>query len=290
MRTRGGLLSVNGSVEYTPESQTAHLTDVLFEDLRVDYVTSKATRAVEEAHARRALEAGRRVRDAPKLFLRVDTFRMTNAQLGLENDTSKPPYRLFIRGVDLRLENLDNHVDHGRSRFNARGVFMGSGATALSGGFMAAAKQADFEVRLEVNDAKLSDLNPLLMSYAGVDVARGQFSVYTELDVKKGKVEGYIKPLLRNLGIPDRRKDEGKPLVKRAEMELLQFLAYVLENHTTQEVATVVHISGSTRAPETSEWEVIRRLIANGFASAVLPGFRDGSTPADARSPVTPPK
>ncbi len=288
VRTRGGLLSVKGSVEYTPEAQTAHLTDVLVEDLRLEYVTSTATKAIEEARVRQAIKVASSVRNAPTLFLRVDTLKLTNAQVGFANHTGKPPYRLFMKGVELKLENLDNHSDHGRSRFHAQGTFMESGKTVFSGGFLASAKPADFDVRLKVDDARLSDLNPLLLSSAGVDVAQGRLSIYTELAVKNGRIDGYIKPLFKNLKISDRQKDKGKPFVKRVEMHLLQFLAFVLKNHTTQEVATVIRVSGSTLDPKADEWEIIRKLIANGFAHAVLPGFRDESTTADPPKPVAP--
>src|SRR5664279_1852556 len=48
LKTTGGFLSMKGSVEYTPEAQKAHLSEVDLENLRADYVTSKATRAVEK--------------------------------------------------------------------------------------------------------------------------------------------------------------------------------------------------------------------------------------------------
>jgi hypothetical protein len=106
-----------------------------------------------------------------------------------------------------------------------------------------------------------------------VDVAEGQFSVYSEFTVKKGQVNGYIKPLIKNLKISDRQKDKDKPFGKRVEMHVLQFLANLFKNHTSQAVATVARISGSTGGPKTNEWEVIRKLIGNGIFQAILPGF-----------------
>ncbi len=285
VRTRGGLLSVSGSLEYTPEVRSARLTEVLLEDLRLDYVTTRATRAMEEVRFRRALQVAGSVREAPMLFLRVDTLKLTNAQLGFVNDASKPPYRVFAQGVELELENLDNHSGHGRSKFLARGAFMGSGKTVFSGSFLASAKPADFDLRLKVDDTELTDLNPLLLSSTGVDVAQGRLSVYTELAVKEGRIEGYIKPLFKGLKISEHEKDKEKPFLKRVELHLLQFLAFVLKNPTTKEVATVIRVSGSTADPKADEWDVIWRLIGNGFAGAILPTFRDASTSA---APPTP--
>ncbi len=288
METKGGFLSVNGAMEYTPEAQTAHLTEVLLENLQVDYVTSKATEAVEKARGKQLLKAAKSVRNAPQLLLQVDTLRLMNSQIGFVNKGGDPPYRLFMSDADLTLKNLSNHSDLGRSTFRGQGAFLGSGHTVVSGGFLSTAKAADFDLHLKMKDARLPDLNRFLLSYAGVDVAEGRFSVFSELTVKNGRIEGYIKPLIKNLKIYDKKKDQGKRFGKRVEMHLLQFLAYVFKNRSTQEVAAVVRISGPTSAPGTDEWEVIRRLLANGFARAVLPGFL--SRPGDAAPPpATPP-
>ena len=273
LKTTGGFLSMNGSVEYTPEAQVAHLSEVDFENLRVDFVTSKATKALEREHARQAIKLAERVRNAPKLRLEVDTLRLKNSQIGFENRGTTPPYRVFISRLSLELEHLSNHAGLQMSEFQAKGAFMGSGATVLQGRVRSAAKPADFEVRLEVEDAKLPDLNDLLKAHAGVDVAEGLISVYTEITVKNGKVDGYIKPLIKNLKIYDRQKDAGKPFQQRVKMHLMQFLANILKNHSSRTVATVARISGSTGGPKTNEWEVIRRLIGNGIFHAILPGF-----------------
>jgi hypothetical protein len=280
LKTTGGILSLNGAIEYTPEAQKAHLAEVLLDDLRVDYVTSKATKAVEAEHAKQAVKLAKQVRNAPKLWLEVDTLRLKNSQIGFENKGTTPPYRVFISRLSMDLEHLSNQSGQEASEFHAHGAFMGSGATLLKGKVRSTSRPADASVHLEVEDAKLPDLNGLLKAHAGVDVAEGLISVYTEISVKNGQVEGYIKPLVKDLKIYDREKDAGKPFGKRVEMHVLQFFANLFKNHKTRTVATVAHISGPTGGPKTNEWEVIRKLIGNGLARAILPGFQDKSNTA----------
>ena len=273
LNTTGGFLSLNGSVEYTPEAQMAHLTEVDLEELRADYVTSKATKALELKHAQQAIKLAKDVRNAPKVWLEVDALKVRNSQLGFENKGTTPPYRVFISRLNLDLEHLSNQSGHEPSTFHAQGAFMGSGASMLKGRVRSASRPADAEVHLEVEGARLKDLNGLLQAHAGVDVAEGLFSVYSEITVKNGQVEGYVKPLIKNLKIYDRQKDQAKPFRKRVEMHVLQFLANLFRNHQSHAVATVARISGSTGGPKTNEWEVIRKLIGNGLSHAILPGF-----------------
>jgi hypothetical protein len=166
---------------------------------------------------------------------------------------------------------------------------MGSGTTVISGGARPTASPADFDVHLKLDDAKLPALNGFLQAHAGVDVAEGLFSVYSEFTVKNGRVEGYVKPLIKNLKIYDREKDKDKRFGKRVEMHILQFFANLFRNHSSHAVATVARISGPTGGPETNEWEVIRKLIGNGLSHAILPGFQAKPTAPDPPKAAQPP-
>lgn len=287
IKTTGGFLSLKGAVEYTPEVHLAHLSEVHLENLRVDYVTSAATKTLEKQHAQQALKLAKQVRDAPKLWLEVDSLKLKDSQIGFENQRTTPPYRVFISRLSLDLEHLSNQAGHATSLFHAQGAFMGSGATTLKGRVRSSAKPADFEVHLEVEDARLPDLNGLLKAHAGVDVAEGLISVYTEIKVKDGQVEGYIKPLIKNLKIYDKEKDKEKPFKQRVKLHVMQFLANLFRNHSSHAVATVARISGPTGGPKTDEWEVIRKLIGNGLTRAILPGFL---ADPKAAAPAKPPK
>lgn len=285
LETTGGLLSLSGVVESTPEVRTAHLAEVLLEELRVDYLTSRATKVLEMEHARAAIKLAKRLRNAPELLLRVDTLKLVNSQFGFVNHAANPTYRLFMSGMNLELRNLSNHADLGRSEFDGKGTFMGSGTTHVSGSATVMANPADFAVHLQMDQARLTDLNGLLMAHAGVDVAEGSFSIYAEITVRRGRVEGYLKPLFRNVKVSDKEKDRNKTFAKRMEMRLLQFLINVSKKRSTQEVATVVRISGTTSDPKLSGWSAILRLFGNGFAQGIHTGFMDGS---EALAPTTP--
>jgi hypothetical protein len=166
---------------------------------------------------------------------------------------------------------------------------MGSGRTTVSGSFRSTARPADFDFHLELDDAKVSDLNDYLMSTAKVDVAEGTFSAYAEITVKDGRLDGYLKPLIKDLKISEKRKDQGKPLGKRMELHFLQLFANLFKNRSSKEVATVIRISGPTSDPKLSEWAAIRKLIGNGLYRAILPGFMDNSKGVDSPKPASHP-
>jgi hypothetical protein len=273
VKATGGVLSLEGAMESTPEAQTVHLAKVLVQGLNVDYVTSLGTQALEAEHARQVVKLAQRVHDKPHMLLQVDHLRLTQCQFGFVNEKVAPPYRLFISDGSLALENLSNQAAQGRTEFKGRGAFMGRGRMVVSGAVGSTEAPVDFAVQLHLDDAHLPDLNDFLLASAGVDVAEGQLSVYAELTVRKGRLDGYFKPLIKDLKVYDRRKDQGKPFGRRVEMHVLQALAGFFKNRRTRAVATVTHLSGPISGPKVGEWEAIRKLIGNGLFSAIRPGF-----------------
>jgi len=116
LRTKGGTLSAQGSVEYTPQSTEAILKDVLIDGLKSDYVTSEATKTAEKQHGKAVAKAAKRVTNAPQMLLRIDRFRILHSDVGFINDATAPHYRLFISNLDLEMGNLSNQATEGACR------------------------------------------------------------------------------------------------------------------------------------------------------------------------------
>lgn len=288
LRTKGGLLSAYGSVEYTSQSTEAILRDVRIDGLKSDYVTSEATKTVERQHGKAVVKAAKRVSNAPRMLLRIDRFRIAQGELGFINQASAPQYRLFISNLDLDMDNLSNQATEGEARFEAKGAFMGSGRTRVRGGFRPDGKGADFDIHMQMEDTQLASLNNLLRAYAGFDVSEGLFSLFTEITVKDQRITGYIKPLVRNLKVYDKRQDQGKGFFKRLYERVVQGLANLLRNRSRKELATVAQLSGRVTDPQASNLQVVLGLIRNGFFDAILPGFLEQVRWGSKKDPVRP--
>jgi hypothetical protein len=110
-------------------------------------------------------------------------------------------------------------------------------------------------------------------------VTAGLFSLYSELRVKNGRVEGYIKPLFRDMKVYDGRQDKEKNLFHELYDGMVGGVAELLENQPREEVATRTEISGSLENPQTSTGQTVINLVKNAFFKAVLPGFEKGLRP-----------
>jgi hypothetical protein len=97
--------------------------------------------------------------------------------------------------------------------------------------------------------------------------------MYSEIKMRHGKIDGYVKPLFRDMKVYDHRQDAEKNIFRKLYEGLVGGISGLLENRPREEVATRVPIAGDVEGPETGTWETIVRLIQNAFFKAILPGF-----------------
>ena len=116
-------------------------------------------------------------------------------------------------------------------------------------------------------------MNDLLRAHGGMDVVSGVFSVFTQMTVKNGSIDGYLKPLFKDVEAYDPAQDRDKGLLKKIYEKIINAASTVLKNTPRGEVATKADLSGPVDNPQMSTWETVVTLIRNAFFEAVLPGF-----------------
>lgn len=267
-----GVFSADGRVEYAPEVKTVHLRSLTALNLRMDYVHAAETAAREEKRVAKTREAAKEVSNKPDTLLLIDDLHLTG-QLGVVNKATDPSYRLFLDNLDLRLTNLSNQFSHGEARARLQGSFMGSGATQIAAAFRPETNGPDFDLDVKIEGTRLAALNDLLRVYGNFDVAGGSFSLYSELHVKNDQIDGYLKPLFKDMDVYDRRQDKDKNLFRQMYEGLVGGVMNLLKNQPRQQVATRADLSGPVENPRASTWQIIVRLVQNAFLKAILPGF-----------------
>lgn len=282
---QGGTLSAHGRVEYGPTIKLVDLEQAVIKNVRVDYihtrkdggdVTQKAQKAAVKTE-----QATKAAAQREDMILRVGDFQVTGANIGLVNKTVSPEVRVFLRDAQIRVQNLSNRLNEGIGRIEVRGKFMGSGATHVVGNLRPEKSGPDFDVDLKIENTDMTAMNDLLRAYGKFDVVRGTFSLYSEVRVKNGHVNGYVKPLFKDVKAFDSEQDRDKGFVRRLWERLVGGASKVLKNQPRDEVATKIDISGPLDSPDRGTWQAIVRLLQNAFVRAILPGFeRVGGEPA----------
>ena len=264
----GGILSSHGDFEYGPRHRDVHIADVTVRELLLDYHhTPATTNAAKEKVAEAAKDK------QPAVPVRVDRFAIEDSRLGLVSVAKDRPFRVFLDNADFSLTNFSSGFRQGPAKAKLSGRFMGSGSVRGSATFRDNTKGPDFDLAVQVEGASLPSINELLRAYGKFDVVSGTFSVYTEMKVHNGRVDGYVKPLFKDVKVYSPKQDKKKPVLKKLYEKIVGGLSHILENKPRDQVATVADISGTLDDPNTSTWEIIVRLVSNAFVKAILPGF-----------------
>jgi hypothetical protein len=269
---REGVLSAAGATEYTPEVTRVNIQKATLDGVEADYIHGAQTAPVKKA-AKEVGKTARKYSNEPSLELKVNEIEVRKSQLGYVNRAAKPAYRVFFTDTTLAIEDFSNHLKDGVAQGRAKAKFMGSGPTEIEFAFRPEIKGPDFDLDVRIENTDMRTMNDLFRAYGNFDVTAGLFSFYSEIKVRQGKIEGYVKPLFRDMKVYDERQDREKSVFRKLYEGLIGGIAALLENRPREEVATETSISGDIESPQTSTLETVLRLIQNAFFKAILPGF-----------------
>ncbi len=279
---RNGVLSSDGRFEYAPSRKVANLEHVTIQDLQIGFVHKAETATVEKQLGQKVARTAKAVSNQPDILLRVDRVNVLKSRFTFANEASQPEYRIFIADADLSVNNLSNQGADGKAIGTLTGNFMGSGRTAINIVFQPKATSADFDLKVRIDEAKMTAMNDLLLAYGNFDVAEGLFSLYSELSVRNGAIDGYVKPLFKDIDVYDDAKDADKPFSLRLRQRMVGTLAWALSNRPRNEVATTIALSGKLDSPQYSSWEAFLGLVKNAFIKGLTPGFEEKAGPSNA--------
>jgi hypothetical protein len=270
LTVRGGTLSSHGDFEYGPRHKDVHIADVTVRKLRLDYTHSPATATAEKERGEKIAEVSEGSQPVP---VRIDRVRIEDGRVGLVSWAKDRRFRVYVDDTDFTVTNISSGFRNGPAKAILTGKFMGSGALSGHATFRDDKKGPDFSITAQLEGASLPSINELLRAYGKFDVVSGTFSVYSEVKVRNGRIDGYVKPLFKDVKVYSRKQDKKKPVLKRLYEKIVGGLSHVLENKPREQVATVADISGTIEDPDTGAWPIIVRLVSNAFVRAILPGF-----------------
>ena len=272
LSVRRGSLDAEGFIEYAASDEKVIIKKVNLDGIDGDYIHETPSAPTEQI-AKKVGQTARKYSNEPTLEVKVDELAVRNSRLGFVNRAAKPPYRVFFTDVAIEIQNFSNHLKDGVARGKAKAKFMGSGPTQIEFTFRPENKGPDFNLILAIDNTDMRTMNDLLRAYGNFDVVAGMFSFYSEIKVRQGKIDGYVKPLFRDMKVYDQRQDREKGVFQKLYEGLVGGIAGLLQNRPREEVATQTSIAGDIEAPQTSTWETVLRLIQNAFFKAILPGF-----------------
>jgi hypothetical protein len=124
----------------------------------------------------------------------------------------------------------------------------------------------------------VTKVNQLAIAYGAFDFEAGFFDLVLEVDAKEGQLDGYVKPLFRNLKVLSLKKDINEDNVLEFFWEALVGVGTsLLKNQSRDQFGTLIPFSGDTdKATTTDILATIGNVLRNAFVRAYLPKLQSG--------------
>ncbi|HWD34121.1 MAG TPA: DUF748 domain-containing protein [Pseudomonas sp.] len=208
------------------------------------------------------------------LPITLNEVRIDNGTLTFRNFNSKPPVDLKATQLEASIRNLTNVEDQkGRrdARFTGKARLLGDAAVESSATFDPFSDFDNFQFRLRATGIQLRRLNDFASAYGKFDFNAGHGDLVIEAEAEKGRLTGYIKPLLRDVDVFNWQQDvknEDKGFFRSIWEALVGGSETVLKNQRKNQFATRMELSGSVHKSDISAFEAFLQILRNGFIQA----------------------
>jgi hypothetical protein len=248
------------SVEWKALFDGAIVGEVIFDRLTLNFINQQ--------------QAGENVNWAAKvkelLPIRINRLQILDGVVVFYDFFTEPKVDLRLSGLNLvalNFANAEDQRDPLPATVKAKAVSLGDGRLELDARVNPLKRVPDLDMDLKFENVDMPALNDFFRAYAGVDVEQGNFSLYSELVVKDGVLQGYIKPVAEDVEIIDADKDDQSPISLLWE-SIVALAVEIFKNKSEDQLATQVPLSGDLNNVEVSVWAAIWNIFRNGFIEA----------------------
>ncbi len=209
----------------------------------------------------------------------LNELRIVDGQVSFRNFQADPPVHVYANAINASLFNLTNTADQeqGRvARFNGRAKMFNQAPIEATARFDPYTDWEDFQFSLRLTGLDLTKLNDFASAYGNFDFAAGTGDLVVEAEANNSQLDGYIKPLLRNVEVFNFEQDvenDDKGFFRGIWEAVVGGGEEVLQNQSKDQFATRVELSGSTKNADVSPFQAFVAILRNAFVEAFSARF-----------------
>ena len=258
--------AIDLSVEWKALFQGEIVGEIVFETMAINFVSNSDE---ETSQAGEGVDWTEPIKEL--LPIQINRLAAHNSEIHFQNLTSQPPIDLPLHNIDLEVTNISNSTDTEEPlpsdiRFFANSI--GGGNLSLTGGANLLKEIPDLDLNFKFENVNLPALNDFLREYAKIDAERGEFNLYAEFAVNDSQLDGYVKPLLRDVKILT-LKDKEDTGLNAVWQGITGFVMEIFENQPKDQFATKVPMQGDLSEPNTSIVPALWTILRNAFIEAL---------------------
>jgi hypothetical protein len=210
---------------------------------------------------------------------KINRAQITSGSIHFRTYQKEKPVDVYLSHLDSTIDNLTNIRDETAplaSTVTAQGMVMDQANFQFNMKLDPFSYHPTFHLALRLLSLDVTKLNDLTRTYGAFDFERGWFDLVVDLDSKHGQVEGYIKPLFRNLvviSLQDVKEDNALQLFWEA---LVGTVTGILKNQPRDQFGTLIPVRGNIEGgPKADLLSTVGNILRNAFIRAYLPRLQN---------------
>ncbi len=205
--------------------------------------------------------------------IEITHFKVENARIRFKDTSVTPAAEMVIDQFKLEASDLSNRPKGGDlpAHVTVQARLGGTGHLDVDVRADPSAPAPRFAVKMEVKDLQLVPIHDFLLHYALIDVSKGSFEVFSEINAESGHYDGYVKPFFKDLefkAVPDPNKN----LAQRAATKIAAAVTDLLKNDKG-DVATKAPFKGDFEDNKVEVWTAVQNLLRNAFVQSLFEGL-----------------
>jgi len=217
---------------------------------------------------------------------KINRTEIHNGAIHFRSYVQQKPVDVYLSHLEAQVGNLTNIQGQSTPRMatvDAKGLAMDQADFEFHMKLNPFSYRPDFKMAVLLQGLDVTALNDLAHTYGGFDFKGGWFDLVVEAQANEGQLEGYVKPLFRNLKIFDVVEDV------KYDANALQFFwqailgvtTGILKNQPRDQFGTNIPFTGDLTQPNMDILGAIGNVLRNAFIRAYLPRFSAGNQSFD---------
>jgi uncharacterized protein DUF748 len=205
---------------------------------------------------------------------KINGAEIKDADIHFRAYMTNPPVDAYLSHVDATIDNLTNIYDETAPMYatvNATGMAMDQANFQYKMKLDPFSYKPTFHIGLRLIGLDVTKINQLARTYGMFDFEKGFFDLVIETDCKEGRIEGYVKPLFRDMQIFGPKDIKEDNVVEAFWEALVGTATGVLTNQPRNQFGTRIPFTGEVGGPQPDLLASVGNLIRNAFVRAYLP-------------------
>lgn len=204
------------------------------------------------------------------LPIEINRFEIRNGQVHYIDDTQSPAVDVMAYNINALATNLNNADDNEEllpSHISLSSGISEQGSIAAEMDINILKQTPDFDLSLELKDLNLTYLKDFTDAYANFTFKEGMLYASSEIAMKDGAFDGYVKPVISDAKIID-LKNKDTNFWRKAWEVIVGTTLKVFSNQPKDQFATEVSFSGDINNTEIGIWGTLGNVLENAFLNA----------------------